>query len=86
MRSCVDRQWVSLNDSVVLAAATPISAATCATGRPVSITGRAACSRNAGVNFLRLPDILTSFPRGTGSPTSQVSTIRGQPHCGALTG
>src|SRR6202007_224881 len=41
---------------------TPISAATCATGRPVSITRRAACSRNSGVYFVRLPDIWTSFP------------------------
>jgi hypothetical protein len=42
---------------------TPISAAMLATGRPVSITRRAACSRNSGVYFLRSPDTRTSFPR-----------------------
>lgn len=31
-------------------------------GRPVSITRRAACSRNSGVYFLRLPNIRTNFP------------------------
>src|SRR5262249_55767556 len=41
----------------------PISAATCPTGRPGSITRRAAYSRNSGVYVRRLPDIRTSFPR-----------------------
>src|SRR3954452_15447132 len=51
---------------------TPISAATCATGRPVSITRRAACSRNSGVYFLRLPDIRTTFPQDQRSHQSGV--------------
>lgn len=45
-----------------------ISAATCTTGRPVSITGRAACSRNSGVYFRRLPDIRTNLPAGLFPP------------------
>src|SRR6478609_17647 len=51
---------------------TPISAATCATGRPVSITRRAACSRNSGVYFRRLPDIRTTFPQDQQSHQSGV--------------
>src|SRR5258705_6070313 len=51
---------------------TPISAATCAVGRPVSITRRAACSRNSGVYFLRLPDIRTTFPQDQRSHQSGV--------------
>ena len=51
---------------------TPISAATCAAGRPVSITRRAACSRNSGVYFRRLPDIQTTFPQDQQSHQSGV--------------
>ena len=57
---------------------TPISAATCATGRPVSTSRRTAYSRYSGVYFLRFPDTGTSFPQNQ-QFRDQMSTIRGQP-------
>jgi hypothetical protein len=58
---------------------TPISAATCATRRPVSTTRRTACSRYSGVYFLRFPDTATSFPQNH-QFRDRMSTVRGQPH------
>jgi hypothetical protein len=55
-----------------LVSPTPILAATCATGRPVSIARLAACSRNSGVYARRLPDIPISFPRDEQSQQSGV--------------
>lgn len=50
-----------------------------ATGRPVPISRRAACSRTSGVYFLRLPDIRTCFLAGPAVPPVRCSTIMGQP-------
>lgn len=58
-------------------ALTPISAATCTTGRPVSATSRTASARNSGVYLLRVPAMRTSSRATT--VTRSMSTRTGQP-------